>query len=646
MTRVSAGWLARGWKPALVILQLAKMVYWFRNVELASGLPLVNVDYIQFYGRVLRMHAFFRESGRMWGYDPFEMAGYIAGPFHEVGTHILALLTYALAPLVPVERSMLVAELAGLTLVPFLAFPVLRTLGFRRRTAWIGFGLLVFTFGVCEPFSVLMIKMGLWGFMIAGASSLLLVALLYRWLERRGPAAWAALTACSCAVFQVHPTALVVVIVPMAALYVFYARRLGWRGHLALAGTAGLVAATNWYWMSPFLAFSHWRVSAPYYETAGLADVLTRFGPVQDSVFGSLQALVNVSAVVLSAVAIGRLATTRRALARTLALWIVSLFVICYFGSGLPVVRTLQPGRNEYVLMMLLYLLSATVFESHVLAARRARWVTAALAPLFVLFMFEIFPGFRPWWVTMPALTTKLPGWQRDFINVIAERAGKGGALPEGRLLLESADDLKPNFSEVVPAMTGAVLLGGPHAGNFLLPRSSLFTGNWVAGARLYSFAPMAFGRELTPAGEPFFAEHLILYNVALVAARTPQMIAVLDRMTHTLEPIADIPPQRLYAVRARSHWFHAGSGRLALAYDKVTVDHASPGIIVPRVHWFDTFTAEPPVPIKPVFLMDDPTPFLSIDNSAGHARIEIRNGGLPPMSLRLRRWLAGEKPW
>lgn len=634
-------WLRINWKRSLVMLHLVKMVYWFRDVNPFSGLPLTNVDYIQFYGRVVRMDHFLAVSGRIWGFDPFDMAGYLSGPFLEVGTHLLALIAHVCEPVLPISVTMLVLEVVTLVGMPFLVFPVMRLFGANRRAAWVSFGVMVFTFGVCEPFSVGMYKVGLWGFMLAAFCSLLQVALFYRWIERRGAKLWVGFTAASAVLFQIHPAAVILVLAPLLTLYVFNFRRLGWRGHGALVVTGAVVAVTNWYWISPFLSFSYWRVTAPYYTTQGLRDVFDRFGFVQPELFPAVQATINDASLVLTAIALRRIALARPLLARVLAIWIGWLFVVSYFGSWIPWVRTLQPGRNEFLLYLILYLLSASVFESHVLARPRLRFVVGVLSVFLVFCMFERGPGYLPWSKNAPALRTELMDWQGTLIQYLRTRTPG-----DGRILLECADDLNPNFADVVPAMTGGVFLGGQHPGNFLAARTSLFSGSYVLNQYEGSKTPTAFNHDAMTMPEDDFSAYLRLYNVTLVVARTRLMVGAMEKMTHTLEREEEIPPHVVYRVIQPSTWFVAGEGQIAFDFDKITIDDASTGTLIPKVHWLETFKTEPPVPIKPVFLMDDPVPFIAIDNAAGNKHIQIYNAGLPSVAEQIRRKLHHERPW
>src|SRR5689334_14457015 len=102
----------RRWGCAtLIALHVAKVAFWMRNIDFRSGLPIVNVDFLQYYARALRAHEFWSTSERYWGFDPFEMAGYPAGLYNEVGTYFTSLACHLLARWIPIATSLLTMEI-------------------------------------------------------------------------------------------------------------------------------------------------------------------------------------------------------------------------------------------------------------------------------------------------------------------------------------------------------------------------------------------------------------------------------------------------------------------------------------------------------------------------------------------------------
>src|SRR5581483_8043171 len=77
--------LGRAALATLILMNAAKLAHWLRRIDLRTGLPIVNAEYLEYYARALRAHEFLARSQRLWGFDPFSMAGSPAGFFNEAG---------------------------------------------------------------------------------------------------------------------------------------------------------------------------------------------------------------------------------------------------------------------------------------------------------------------------------------------------------------------------------------------------------------------------------------------------------------------------------------------------------------------------------------------------------------------------------
>lgn len=615
-----AAWLRRfgqeHWKRALIGVHVFKLCVWFSRVDLFSGFPLTSVDYVQYYARVLRIHHFLDTKGRIWGYDPFEMAGYISGPFHEVGVHLLALAAYVLSPVLSVEKSLLFLEIAGLSLAPFLLLRTVRNFGGTSDQGWLAFGMSVFLFAGLEQFSMTLLPLGLWGYMIASYFAAWQASEVWAWCEKPNRASWLGMTASSLLVFQVHPSALTVTLVPNVMAFLLHARRLRPLHYPALIGAVALALAGNLYWILPFLQFSHWRDVAPYFVTGGVSELVAEFNPVQKRLYGFVVVLTQAYFVAGVAACIRR---RKKSQAVFFATWWLALFVLSFFGSDLPTANTLQPGRTKFPLWLLTWVIVSLQFREWFWSSPRRRALTATVAAFALVFSV---PGALPRSFNMSTqLSSDLPADQEKVVAYLRVRNDL-----KGRVLLECNDSLVPNFNDILPHLTGRAMLGGPHAGNFLTARFTVFAGERVTGRQWESDRPIAFGRELRSFSEEDFDRYLELYNVQLVGARSKTSVSILDNFGGILEPVEKIGNYAFYERRKKGSWFHQGSGRISFNYDKIEVTDPSTGGLVVRFHYLSTLRSEPPVRLTPVRLMDDPVPFIGIDNAQGHRRIVLTN--------------------
>jgi len=614
---MSFSWVTR----ALMAFHVIKMFSWFAKIDFLSGDPIMNVDYAQFYGRALRAHAFLSSSGRFWGYDPFDMAGYVSGPFLEVGVHFISLVAHALSGVVPIGTTLLVLEVAGLSLAPLLVLPAVRNIGGTRTQAWSAFALVTLIFGFLDPFSERMHRLGLYGFMVAGFVSILQVSLVWRWLASGTWRLGLALCAVTAVLFQIHPTSLVVILVPNVVMFFLMAPRLGARRILATAGLVALAIAANWYWVRPFATFSEWKSDAPYFITTGFQAVARTFDLLRQSAF--LGVRLTMLTYVLGLAVVGAVALVRRnrPLGLTMAAWLTALFVAGYFGSSFAVLKTLQPGRNSFVFWIVAGVVAGMAAPGTVLAygVRRRFGVSLYVICAILMFMPLRRDGRR-----FPPLTNSLGEGQVQFIESLKRRP------VDGRILVECMDFLTPHIADLLPFMIpGQAFLGGHHPGNFIKGRFSLFSGAYLGPEGWVSDKPIAFSRPLKTMGPETLEDYFRLYNVALVAARTGSMREALTRFPTVLGPPEKAGDYVVYPVLRSFTWFEEGSGKVSMALDRITIDGASTGRLLLKAHWIKTLRVMPECEIEPAYLADDPEPFISINNAAGHRQLVVYNAGL-----------------
>ncbi len=603
-----------------LFLHAAKMLSWFRDVNFSAPLPILNVDYAQYYGRALRMHHFLAASGRIWGYDPFDMAGYISGPFLEVGTHLLTLVAHALVPFVSLERSLLFLEISGLAVAPFFILLAVRAAGGTRLQAWSAFGFTIPLYGFIDPFSATMIRIGLWGFMISSFAAPLQVALAWRWMNRGGALNGAAFTLVTAAIFGLHPASLVVVAIPNALLFLTQASRAGVRRSLVTLILGAIAVAANLYWIRPFVAFSEWKADAPYFLTAGLSDLWDLMSPVGKDILYGMRFVALLYVVGLAGGALVSLFRRDRRMWIVIAGWLGWLFLVSFFGSAFPVLSTLQPGRNSFPFWVLCGVLAGMSAPTAILARQNRRWFASALFLLSVGIMFTR-ASLAAWY--FPPLTNQLPKGQEESLAYLKT------ADVQGRVMLECVDTALPHMADIAPWRTGKIFFGGQHPGNFLTARSSLFSGMYKGQNGFEMNNPVAFGHPLKTMGQDTFARYLATYNVGMIAARSRSMNAEMERLQPLLGSPVRAGDYRFYSVLARSGWLAEGSGTVRFDYDRIQINEASTGKIVVKAHWIKTFKADPPVPLEPVYLLDDPVPFISVDNARGAKDILIYNAGL-----------------
>jgi hypothetical protein len=138
------------------------------------------------------------------------------------------------------------------------------------------------------------------------------------------------------------------------------------------------------------------------------------------------------------------------------------------------------------------------------------------------------------------------------------------------------------------------------------------------------------FGRPWRATSPERLASYLDLYNVGVVVSTTPELTALVAacsgwRMAR--------PGEASILVRedGAPGWLHdreAGPTQVSWSRDRLRIEGAPKGSFVVRYHHLSTMQAPPGVRLVPVRLLEDPVPFVGIDNPDGRDTIELKLSG------------------
>jgi len=617
MKKSMRGGLRRIWPWGLVLAHIGKLMYWFRGVDLSSPYPIINFDYIQYYARMVRAHEFFERAGRFWGYDPFQMAGYVSGPFLDVGTYFFSVVAHWLSPFISIRTTLLFFTIFVFFVAPFCIWIFVKCLGGSSTRAWVAFGLAVLAVGHLEFVTRGILFQGLLGYQMAAYLAFIQVGLLWMWCHEQKLSTWFFLVVVSAVLFQIHPAVLLIVCVPNLLLYGAFFRNLRVGAHVALVLGLMVVLAANWYWIEPYWAFSEWMDRATYFESRGFLGLWKDFGPFQPTYFNFGQWIFTMILIWLTSVSLRSHAWTLVEV-RVLVGWIFFLLFVGYFGNWLPLIRSLQPSRILMAMTPLLCALASFSFGEKIwkVPSRRLGF------SVFVLFVGAFL------FVQTDELWNTLSNQPRSYERILFRFFQKRAPL-DGRILIGSSDSTGSHVGDFLPLVSGRSVLGGPHPGNFTKGRFTLFTEFYWDGEKLEQKKPMIFGRPLKGITEEELAKYLELYNVRLIMAREAVTIDLLNKFKRIFIQNGRVGRYNLYWIPRRSNWFFKGTGTVSFDYDQIQIKNPSAGELILKFHWIKTFQTHPSVPLKPVQILDDPMPFIQIDNSAGFSEIRIVNEGL-----------------
>jgi len=595
-------------------LYALKLGFLFRGINIFSPYPILNVDFVQYYARALRAQEFFNLTGHIWGYDPFEMGGYISGIFLAVGTYFISIPAVILSGIFPIHKTVLWIEILGISLAPFTILSVVRNFGGNWDKSWMAFGFTNIFLYFIDGYTVPAVRGGAFGFILASFIGLWQVSFLWKWLRGGNWKHWLFYTFLSVIVFQIHAAIIVVISIPTLVLVLMFSLR-GPRFRIPLMLiTLGLVAWSNWFWIKPFLLFSNWLDYAPYSVTRGWQQLAYLLFPIQENIILSLRNLIRAGLVVMTVRGAWRiLSIGNRRMGIFISISILWLFFVSTFGSQMWWIQNLQPLR--YILPLWLFMICVSVFGFDV----KFSWKNPILG---ILLLCVLVSSARLISVAAPKWSTQFPEYQQKLIEYI-----QGEGPFSGRFLIECDEDEQPHFEDLIPFLTNQILLGGPHPGNFMKPRFSNFTViNIIRRDGILRNDPTLFSQRMANIQEKEFSEYMDLYNVRQIAVRSNTSKEKLRTFVKTLKRLGEVGIYEIFGVNKPSGWIVDGEGEVKVNYNEINIMNPPKGRFVLKFHWLSTLRAEKNIPLYPVYIGKDPIPFIGVNNQNNAGEIRIDN--------------------
>jgi hypothetical protein len=172
----------------------------------------------------------------------------------------------------------------------------------------------------------------------------------------------------------------------------------------------------------------------------------------------------------------------------------------------------------------------------------------------------------------------------------------------EGRVLFETSFARVHDGGHIVgylQLLSGREFIGGPY-------------NNFFAGTR----DGWMFGRPMESIEPAQFLEYLRLYNVGWIVVHSDIAKRYLRRMPDRIVAGPAFEGLETFVVRQDLTFIEAGQASVrSVAYGKLVVDEKGPpgAPIVLKYHFVPGLRAVDGSELQPVFLMDDPTPFVRV---------------------------------
>jgi len=602
----------------------ALRVVGFENLGFGRGeaaqQPIGFDDYaLQFYyGRLGAENL--RAGGVTFGYDPRFLAGYPKTPIYYPSSKPYEYL-FSYFPRSDPGTVFNRTIFAMLALIPFILYGAAANFGMSRgeRLAVVAMGCLPHFLVPSTGFYAIMEAAGMVSFIFASFLSVYVVSLVDRFLERGEALVGATLLAVAPWLYRSHLTAVVVSALPIAIVYLRRFRATPWPRHAWLILVALAILVANWSWIEGYLLYSHYSDLSEYYTPGGSKHFVPEGGWLAPfEVHVASPKLVSLVPPIFACV--GLLAwwrAKRRALFAAFAPQIAFLFFVSYYGIHVGL-NAIAPARITLPLAVFVFFPAAhgiaLVATRLVAAFRRAlplapHWAApiglSAIAGVALVVSGLPAKAWRPY--TLPKLEEHEGLTEHGMALVRWLETNTDGS---GRLLHEGSDDrvkhqyYGSHMPAWIPYFSDIQVAGGP-APNPLLKHNYLrFAAGSLTGRPI----------ERIPARE--LRQLLRLYNVRWVLAWSPTSKYRLNRLGFVTR-VEDYEKFTLFRVDTEPSWFLVGSGEASLDGSKIALRNveAENGEIAIKYHWLESLRTDPPRAIEPRFALDDPVPFIAIQD-------------------------------
>ncbi len=580
--------------------------------------PPLRADHGIHYHQAIVTRTFLATTGTTAGYDPSFMAGYPASIVSDLSSTLPDLVVWAFGGSQPAAAYKLYA-CGSVALLPWIVVAAAIAFGLSARAVVVAALLYLVHFWSDAPAPTA--GLGMVSYTVSVPLALLAAAAIVAYLERGGFGRWVVTAGVCSVVFMVHVTAPMLVGPAGLAAYVVAivrarreGRRLPFTRHVGFWAIGPVVLALNAFWWLPGVLLASTKgegmfaMAHPESVLGRIADIFWQEAPSES--------------ILLALGVAGLFVWARRApiAAAGLGAVLAAGFAWGYLAGFFRVLDPLQPGRHTYAFFTAASV-SAGILIDEILARLRAG--DSRLDRLAALALLLI--GIRwigPW---LDISVRELLGGEsrRPFLSSrptpallrIVERV-KRHVRPGERLLFEETGKARPgkpdpfgmyHYSAVLPSATGVEVLGGPYL-------YMTVTTNFTQFGEGKLFGKSDWGRD-------DFVRYAKLYRPAAILCWSPEARVFCLGNPDLIEVVEDDGTLLLGRVRGFEGATIRGKADVVASANRIEVKNAvagDDGLVVLRYHAVPLLVSDPPVAIEPVYLEDDPVPFIAFRPNGG----------------------------
>jgi len=600
-----------------LIFQFLCLIYWLPFSSFKEDTPILNDDYPYHYSQMVAVINFSKEDGKMWGYNPFLLAGYPAPLFFGLDQMAWELFVYMLSFL-PLGVSFKLYVALFLILFPFFCYFAGRNVGIKENECIIALilGVLIFYIPMIYEYKypivggAAMLSYGMVSYVFLCYLSIYVLSILYNFLENGRTSQYILLFIFAPLLCLTHALAPLLLVIPILIMLLLYSDKLRGKNYLLLTMLCIWTVTINSYWIIPVFKF------LVYKESTASATVWASKNPYLPYQF-FIKNLLSKDVFYTSVFIFGLVGLfflykdAKLKIAIPLLGQTVFMFFLCFYGGFLPFVENLHPHR--FMLPLYLFLIFPCAITIHKIIARPFLKILFFLLFAFYLsnplYTFLVKPLFLEDYYLLktevPENVKELSGWVIKNTN------------SNERILLEDTKSqmhhpppyFNSHFASLLPIYTKREFLAGP----IPTPKENPYMTHTFSTFRQGEL----FWRDLDSFSLAELRSYFDLYNINWIICWSTISRNFFKRYPEYLKFTESIDGFFIYKVSRSPSFFFKGEGEIASTYNRLFLKNIKPqdNEIVIKYHWMKYLKTEPELKVERVMLLDDPVGFIKIKN-------------------------------
>jgi hypothetical protein len=603
------------------ILSAVLTTVFFDPKDIISNDPAYSEDYAMHFSQCLSTKRFLSSHSKLWGYDPFFLAGYPRGTLVNADNKAWEILFCIVSPVIGPGRAFKLYILLFLLLYPFLTYLAARNFALSRETGLIASFLAILFFHL--SLAIDFVSWGMVSYVFVCFFSLYVFSLMYKLCEEFTLRRYVALAVCSSLLLMMHILSPLPILIPVLLIYLLSIKRLKPLHHLLIFTIPLITILLNSFWLVTLNEFFGDKTTRPenYEFVLQIKNIfeplkvylmqhrsIPHKAPVLDNTF--------IDTILLVSGCYGLCVWYRKKcfhLVCAHAAGVFVIFIIAYYGSHVPFFAQFQPERFTICVSLLLIIPASIAIREVVPFLYVGRHWPSILFTICLCFVLLYGPVIRPFGMFFKHRPYRINCHVPEKITELLQFI-KTHTTREGRILIEDSiytpEDPLPQF----------------YGGRFPALFPDFVTREYLCGPRprypvKHSFASFTrgelFEKDINLYTLSELKYMLKLFNVKWIVCWYDKSKNFFDRFPEYIHRLEVIDKFTIYEVNRKASYFLKGSGTVTADYNSLKLDNviAEDGEIILSYHWMQKLTTVPSVKIERIFIAADPIGFIKISS-------------------------------